>query len=72
MYVNFCTPSMLHPWHAESFDVKNSGMYKLYDKQRLIMDKASEQYIVLENKMFEISDSMEIPKGIDVIKNARW
>lgn len=46
-------------------------MYKLYDKQRLIMDKASEQYIVLEDKMFEISDSMEIPKGIDVIKNAR-
>lgn len=53
----------------ESFDVKNGEMHKLYEKQRIIEDVNSDEYIQLNDRMFELSDSMEIPKGIEGVKN---
>lgn len=55
----------------ESFGIKNGEMHKLYEKQRIITDKESEQYIALEDKMFEISGTMKIPNGVEEIKNVR-
>ncbi len=55
----------------ESFNVKNGEMHKLYEKHRSLTDGQSAEGAALEDKMFEISDAMEIPKGIEVIKNAR-
>ncbi|MEG1331806.1 MAG: head morphogenesis protein, partial [Eubacterium sp.] len=55
----------------ESFEVKNEEMHKLYEKQRLIHDVKSKEYIELDDKMFELSASMEVPNGIEGIKNAR-
>ncbi len=54
----------------ESFKVKNGEMHKLYEEHRALTDSNSAKGAALEDKMFEISESMEIPKGIEVIKNA--
>jgi hypothetical protein len=53
----------------ESFDLKNGEMHKLYEKQRLITDTSSEKYMKLNDKMFELSDALEIPKNIEAVKN---
>ncbi len=52
----------------ESFEVKNGKMHELYEKQRPIKDVSSKRYIELGDQMFELSDSMEIPKGIEKVK----
>lgn len=53
----------------ESFKVKSGKMHELYEKQRHIKDVGSREYIELGDQMFELSDSMEIPKGIEKVKN---
>ena len=53
----------------ESFEIKNGKMHELYEEQRLISNEESKQYSVLRDKMFELSDNMQVPKNIEVIKN---
>ena len=52
----------------ESFGVKSGKIHELYEKQRRIKDVSSREYIELGDQMFELSDSMEIPKGIEKVK----
>lgn len=52
----------------ESFEIKNGKMHELYEKQRPMRDISSREYIELGDRMFELSDSMEIPKGIEKVK----
>lgn len=53
----------------ESFEVKNGKMHELYERQRPIKDVSSRAYIELGDQMFELSDSMEIPKGIEKVRS---
>nr|DAI96715.1 MAG TPA: minor capsid protein [Caudoviricetes sp.] len=52
----------------ESFELKNGKMHELYEKQRLIEDTESEEYILLRNQMFDLSDKLERPTGIERVK----
>nr|WP_314459262.1 hypothetical protein [uncultured Clostridium sp.] len=52
----------------ESFGVKSGKIHELYEKQRLMKDVSSREYIELGDQMFELSDSMEIPEGIEKVK----
>lgn len=54
---------------SESFAVKNGRMHELYEEQRLISDRDSMEYIKLDDMMFELSDSMEVPAVIERLKN---
>lgn len=51
----------------ESYEVKEK-MHSLYEKARRLDDEAAE-YIELQDKMFEMSDSLEIPKGISEVES---
>ena len=53
----------------ESFEIKNGEMNKLYEKQRLIKDESNKEYMELNDKMFELSDFMEVPPGIERVKD---
>jgi SPP1 gp7 family putative phage head morphogenesis protein len=53
----------------EGFDLKNGKMHELYEKQRLISDTSSKEYMELTDQMFELSDSLEIPVRIEEVKN---
>lgn len=52
----------------ESFALKNGELHKLYEKQRVIENKESEEYIDLRNKMFELSDKLTIPNNVERVK----
>jgi SPP1 gp7 family putative phage head morphogenesis protein len=52
----------------ESFKIKNEEMHKLYEKQRLISDTSSMEYIELTDKMFELSNSIKIPVHVEEVK----
>jgi hypothetical protein len=43
-------------------------MHKLYEKQRLISDASSMEYIELTDKMFELSNSIKIPVHVEEVK----
>lgn len=51
----------------ESFELKNGRMHDLYEKARLIKDRSSKEYTDLEDRMFELSDKLSIPKGIEKV-----
>lgn len=53
----------------ESFDLKNGKLHEIYEKQRLIKDKTSSEYIELRDKMFELSDTLAKPQNIERVKN---
>lgn len=53
----------------ESFDLKNGEMHKLYEQARLIDDTDSVEYIELKNRMFELSDTLNVPKDIGKVKS---
>ncbi|MHB8063521.1 MAG: minor capsid protein [Ruminiclostridium sp.] len=53
----------------ESFDLKNGKLHELYEKQRLIPDTESEEFLNLQDQMFELSDSLTTPKKISEVKN---
>ena len=40
-------------------------MHKLYEKQRIIEDVYSEEYMELTDEMFRISDNLTKPYGIE-------
>ena len=48
----------------ESYDAKEN-MHKLYEKQRVISDISSEEYMNLTEEMFKISDKLTKLKGIE-------
>jgi SPP1 gp7 family putative phage head morphogenesis protein len=52
----------------ESFELKNGKQHELYEKQRLITDEESPEYISLRNQMFELSDKLTVPEGIERVK----
>lgn len=49
----------------ESFDLKNGELHKLYEKQRVIEDKDSDEYNELGDRMFELSDKLTVPDHIE-------
>lgn len=51
----------------ESFALKNGEMHKLYEAQRQIKDEMSAEFIRLRDRMFELSDGLEVPKGIEKV-----
>lgn len=53
----------------ESFELKNGKMHELYEKQRLIIDDESKEYISLRNQMFELSDKLTVPKNIEKVED---
>lgn len=53
----------------ESFDLKNGEMHKLYEQARLIEDKKSAEYLELQDKMYELSDALTVPSGIERVKS---
>ncbi|HHV98592.1 MAG TPA: hypothetical protein GXX36_03305 [Clostridiaceae bacterium] len=52
----------------ESFDVKQNKMHKLYEEHRKNTTSENRK-LELENEMFEISKALEMPAGIERIKN---
>jgi hypothetical protein len=55
----------------ESFALKNSEeMHGLYEQTR-VLHKLSKEYVTLTDKMFELSDMLEVPKDIKSIKSFR-
>jgi SPP1 gp7 family putative phage head morphogenesis protein len=57
-------------YHTEkSFNLKNGELHKLYEKQRLILDDESEEYLEIEDKMIELSSKLTFPKNIERVKN---
>jgi len=52
----------------ESFELKNGKLHELYEKQRLITDEESAEFIALRNQMFELSNKLTVPDGIERIK----
>lgn len=55
----------------ESFELKNGKMHELYEKQRLISDDESKEYIDLQNQMFDLSDNLNIPYKIEWVRNKK-
>lgn len=51
----------------ESFELKNGKMHTLYEKQRLISDTSSKEYIDLTDQMFVLSDTLEVPFNISEV-----
>ncbi len=54
---------------SESFDLKNGKLHDLYEEQRLISDRSSKEYLRLDDEMYELSDELTIPAGIERIKS---
>lgn len=52
----------------ESFELKNGKLHELYEKQRLIKDTSSKEYMELTDEMFKISDKMTVPIRISEVK----
>lgn len=52
----------------ESFDLKNGELHRLYEKQRVIEDKDSDEYNELSDRMFELSDKLSVPDHIERVK----
>jgi SPP1 gp7 family putative phage head morphogenesis protein len=52
----------------ESFTLKDGKLHELYEKQRLLTDVTSEEYLKLQQEMFELSDSLVKPKDIEKVK----
>lgn len=51
----------------ESFQVKEK-MHALYEKQRMIEDQFSDEYIKLSDEMFELSNKLSKPSEIERVK----
>lgn len=52
----------------ESFELKNNELHKLYEEQRNILDEKSPRYIELEDKMYELSDKLQVPDNIGRVR----
>jgi SPP1 gp7 family putative phage head morphogenesis protein len=52
----------------ESFDLKNGEMHTLYEKWRVISNKASPEAVALMERMAGLSKALQIPLGIERIR----
>lgn len=52
----------------ESFELKDVKMHELYEQQRTIKDKMSQEYIALYDKMQELSSKLTVPVNIERVK----
>ncbi|MEM5817462.1 MAG: minor capsid protein [Desulfitobacterium hafniense] len=52
----------------ESFELKNGEMHGLYEKWRLIKNKADPEALKLAKRMSELSKSLKIPDGIEKLR----
>ena len=52
----------------ESFELKNGKLHELYEKQRLIKDTSSKEYMELTDQMFKLSDKLTVPVNISEVK----
>lgn len=55
----------------ESFSLKNGKLHELYEKQRLIEDETSAEYIKLRDEMFSLSDGLIVPDNIGEVRNRK-
>lgn len=53
----------------ESFELKNGKLHELYEKQRLIEDEFSDEYIRFSDQMFEVSNGLKSPKDIESVRS---
>lgn len=53
----------------ESFELKNGKLHKLYEKARLIEDETSPEFLKLRDEMFDLSDKLTAPDGIERVNN---
>lgn len=51
----------------ESFELKNGELHELYEKQRLVTDKTSKEFLSLRAKMFKLSRTLVEPADIERI-----
>ena len=52
----------------ESYDLKDGPLHELYEKAR-VLDEDSEELIILQAQMAQLSKALERPSGIEVVKN---
>lgn len=52
----------------ESFELKNGELHHLYEKWRVISNKASKEAIELSKKMEELSSKLKVPKDIEKVR----
>ena len=52
----------------ESLALKNGQMHSLYEQQRVIKDTSSNEWLTLNNEMFNLSNTLQKPKNIERIK----
>ena len=52
----------------QSYELKSGEMHQLYEAQRRIKDPTSAEFLALQNKMFELSDDLEVPDNIERVK----
>ncbi|MDR2932896.1 MAG: hypothetical protein LBV27_07285 [Oscillospiraceae bacterium] len=48
----------------ESFALKNGKLHDLYEKQRILSDDESPEYLRLSGEMFDLSRLLKVPRGI--------
>lgn len=53
---------------AESYALKNGRLHALYEKQRIIADTTSAEFIRLQNEMFELSGRLVVPDRIEELR----
>lgn len=53
----------------ESFALKNGELHTLYEKQRVLTDTKSSEYIRLSEEMAELSSALGVPSGIEGVAN---
>ena len=54
----------------ESYDLKEGEQHKLYERARQL-NKNSNEYLDLQDKMFELSESLKVPDNISQIKEVK-
>lgn len=54
----------------ESFALKNGKLHELYEKAR-VLDPKSSEFLAFQDEMFNLSDKLTIPEGIEGVKNKR-
>lgn len=53
----------------ESFELKNGKLHRLYEAQREISDRTSDEFIRIDDEMYELSDELTVPREIERIKS---
>lgn len=51
----------------ESFELKNGKLHELYEKQRILKNPMSKEYIQLQNQMVDLSDALTVPVNVQEV-----